>query len=1008
MLNRRALLGATAALALMPRESKAWLHHGAPASVSGLVTWNNVVINGGGTMPAFSFANDGTKIVRTDISGSYKFNGTKWNQINSEIQLPYPANAGYRELYGISDIQICAGNSQYIYVIITDAFYNGSTFPAAGVMIYRSSDGGTSFVRTNYWNVNFAPAFDPTANASSGPYKQFTKKIGVDPANPLVVYAANPGGVPQVTSNGLDFTSVPNLPSASSGILGASCWDFDPTHGTTTATVSGRSVTVTAYIYVAIEGSGVWQSKDGGASFTQISTTVGKYMAHYCAVDPNGLYYIADADIAGRGTCGRFCIFTPGSPGSWQEPAYTSLDVPYAGYFGRLNLAVHPTVPGLVCWIQSSDDNHHLYYSTDYGATHVYHPRPGQGSNAEQWVVGDAPWFAHQMGGPPTAFNLGSSNLAFDPASTNDLWISIGQGLGKTTLSGSPPAFPTNPVWTPVLNGIENAVCNDLNHESGGPLLQVMADINGFVRTPTTTAGASSDQSTLVTSPLDMVNQGDGGYGPLLRGAGYTAAVDPYNPAHMVWISDQNSSYNVPGYSLDGGTTWTPFVTQPPVGPEATQIGSLPGNVILSNGVILWLCGYFWSRSTDWGTTWTVLDQRISGMENIPQTPPDMPITGYIDDNSSPGTYSGVAGTVLTVTAQVAPVPVGSKVYSNPVASILAGTAITSYGTGNGYGPGTYNINNSQTVASFVGFIDGGSTAYDQTKRYKITGSIAGTVLTITAITTLPAPAGAAPVGVVIINAAFNASLARVLSYGTGDGTGKPGTYNLSSSHATAPGTLYFEDRNFEIGWGSTALSVPSHTGSADRVNTNKIYIYNHLYGNTPDVKGIFKSADAGLTWTYQGSPNSDPQTGNSIGANYIKAVPGHEDWVFASAGYVSSRGSSAPQGQSYFKKSTNGGSTWTAITGFQEVIFGFGKAGPSGNTTIFACGFYNGGSGPYTLGVWMSVDLGTTWTQMTSTAYGAWPIRNDAIQAVDGDKDVFGRVYIGFRGSGAVYSTPA
>lgn len=72
-------------------------------------------------------------------------------------------------------------------------------------------------------------------------------------------------------------------------------------------------------------------------------------------------------------------------------------------------------------------------------------------------------------------------------------------------------------------------------------------------------------------------------------------------------------------------------------------------------------------------------------------------VSGFIDDNSTPGTYSGVAGTNLTVTAVTGgTITVGSYISGT---GITAGTYITAVGTGTG-GVGTYTVSASQAKAA--------------------------------------------------------------------------------------------------------------------------------------------------------------------------------------------------------------------------------------------------------------------------------------------------------------------
>jgi hypothetical protein len=75
---------------------------------------------------------------------------------------------------------------------------------------------------------------------------------------------------------------------------------------------------------------------------------------------------------------------------------------------------------------------------------------------------------------------------------------------------------------------------------------------------------------------------------------------------------------------------------------------------------------------------------------------------------------------------------------------------------------------------------------------------------------------------------------------------------------------------------------------------------------------------------------------------------------------------------------------------------FGFGKEAPGGNyPTIFIAGFVNN-----VWGIWQSDDEGQSWTQVGDLPLGSL----DQVKAVEGDKNVYGIVYIGFQGSGYAY----
>lgn len=163
----------------------------------------------------------------------------------------------------------------------------------------------------------------------------------------------------------------------------------------------------------------------------------------------------------------------------------------------------------------------------------------------------------------------------------------------------------------------------------------------------------------------------------------------------------------------------------------------------------------------------------------------------------------GISGTTLTVTSvSNGTLAVGQEVFG---VGVTNETVITALGTGTG-GAGTYTINISQTVAS-----ENMSTA---AAGAIVTGSISGTTLTVSAVTS-----GTLYVGQTIqgTGVTANTMITALVS-----GTGGAGTYTVSTSQTVGSTTLYA--LNF--------TQIPNSDGAFSGGNTVDIVDNYFIYNN--------------------------------------------------------------------------------------------------------------------------------------------------------------------------------
>jgi len=176
--------------------------------------------------------------------------------------------------------------------------------------------------------------------------------------------------------------------------------------------------------------------------------------------------------------------------------------------------------------------------------------------------------------------------------------------------------------------------------------------------------------------------------------------------------------------------------------------------------------------------------------------------TWFISSPSSAIFTGSISGTTLTVSViQSGTIAVGQAIFGQGIAQ---NTVITALGTGTG-GVGTYTVSDSQTVAS---------TAINSVASPAIvTGSISGTTLTVSAVTS-----GTLKIGQTIEGSGVTDGTI-IKAFGTG--SGGAGTYTVSASQTVSSTTIY------ALNW----TVLPSNDGAFEGGGTVDIsdnyFVYN-------------------------------------------------------------------------------------------------------------------------------------------------------------------------------------
>ncbi|GLX71503.1 PA14 domain-containing protein [Paenibacillus glycanilyticus] len=200
------------------------------------------------------------------------------------------------------------------------------------------------------------------------------------------------------------------------------------------------------------------------------------------------------------------------------------------------------------------------------------------------------------------------------------------------------------------------------------------------------------------------------------------------------------------------------------------------------------------------------------------------------------------------------------------------------------------------------------------------------------------------------------------------------------------PGTESSYDNGQYVGGSHFAYYLNRHALAADTVNDHTFYLYHN-------DKGLYRTTNGGQSWSLV---NTTLPKGWAVGwfNMQIKAVPGKAGHLFLTFGQLD-------QASYSLYHSIDGGTTWTEISAVKDATsIGFGKAATTGGyPAIYLAGKVEGD-----YGVWRSTDEGANWSKIATYPKGIY----DNVSAIDGDKDVFGKVYVGFKGNSFVYGAPS
>lgn len=157
------------------------------------------------------------------------------------------------------------------------------------------------------------------------------------------------------------------------------------------------------------------------------------------------------------------------------------------------------------------------------------------------------------------------------------------------------------------------------------------------------------------------------------------------------------------------------------------------------------------------------------------------------------------------------------------------------------------------------------------------------------------------------------------------------------------------------------------------------------------ELTGLWRSGDGGVKWERVFTGEIAP---SSTMAAKLRSVPGHAGHLFFTAGFAHTTDTG-------LRRSTDGGRSWNVVpevTRVDDIAFGKAARGAA-YPAIYISGRVGG-----TYGVWRSTDNAGSWQRLVDFPVGTL----DQVTAIGADPDVFGRVYLGYKGSGWIWGEPA
>ena len=423
--------------------------------LSSTYQWKPVRIGGGGWVVGMVLhpLDSTVRYARTDVGNAYRWDVPTQQWI--PMRVSNPDGSGIRSAsatgapsgYGVDAIAVDPTNTSIVYLVFTTAQSCDVQCPTGFVEIYKSIDGGQNFTPGHMT----ASAINGNAN---GTHRWAGERLSVDPANPAVLYYGSESqGLYRSTNGGTTWTQLSGTSNPPANI------EFISTQlAKTPGTVTANGIVVSKVLYaVSINnsdaGGDVYQSSDGGQTWTDISTGVTdaasgqslKHQALSSSIDTSDALYVAENSA----TDGSLRAYWRFAAGNWTRFSLQSNGI------NSINQSVVSVV--------ADPTNLQRIYALGADTSLARSDYAGQ-----SWINLGPALYANTLGWLPQTVGMAGgqwhSNGGLKIDASGNLWTPTGQE-GPLTIAASAASTATSanpPKWSIVTTGIEEMVSDDI------------------------------------------------------------------------------------------------------------------------------------------------------------------------------------------------------------------------------------------------------------------------------------------------------------------------------------------------------------------------------------------------------------------------------------------------------------------------------------------------------------------------------------------------------------------